>query len=172
MQRRSTAVTGCVRFPVADSAWKNAGEGGMVVKLVVCDNRDFDDQFGVCSGAQVFDLRLEPLVGDDRRPHPVPSPHFDTVEAVQAEQRTHEAWEAYHFPHTHDEALDDAERIRSREYLASVVLGSTGWSGRNAYLMPWVCHFEDLTEEGQALYRQFERLYPGCALHLLTFLDT
>jgi len=70
MQRRSNAVSGWVSFPANDPAWKNTNEGGMVVKLVVCDNREFDDQFGMCCGASVTDIMSESFVGDDRRPKP------------------------------------------------------------------------------------------------------
>lgn len=50
MRRRTSAVSGWVNFPIEDPAWKCSKEGGMVVKLVVCDTREFDDQFGVCCG--------------------------------------------------------------------------------------------------------------------------
>jgi len=73
MQRRSNAVSGWVSFPANDPAWKNTNEGGMVVKLVVCDNREFDEQFGMCCGASVTDIMGESFVGDDRRPKPVPT---------------------------------------------------------------------------------------------------
>lgn len=53
MQRRSNATSGWVRFPVDDPAWKSSGEGGMLVKLVVCDNREFGEQFGVCLASVV-----------------------------------------------------------------------------------------------------------------------
>jgi len=57
--------------------------------------------------------------------------------------------------------------------LAALVLGTTGWSGwHEADGRYWECRFDDLSAEGKALYRQIEALYPGCELHLLTFLDT
>lgn len=173
MQRRSSAVSGWVNFPVSDLAWKSTQEGGMVVKLVVCDNREFDDQFGMCCGASVTDLMGESFVGDDRRPKPLPPENYDSIEAVQAEQDAFNAWRAYHFPRTDDSTVEGVERYLSRDYLAAMVLGTTGWSGwhetEDKY---WECRFDDLTDEGKALYRQIEALYPGCDLHLLTFLDT
>lgn len=173
MERRSNVVTGWVNFPVNDVAWRNSKEGGMVVKLVVCDNRDFDDQFAVCCGAHVTDMLAESFVGDDRRPQPAQRTHYDTVEDVMAEQHAFANWEAYHFPRLHDDAAEGAERYQSRDYLAALVLGTTGWSGwDDAKSEAWVCRFDDLTEKGKALYRQLEALYPGCELHLLTFLDT
>lgn len=173
MQRRSTAVSGWVNFPVNNPAWQNSMEGGMVVKLVVCDNREFEDQFGVCAGASVTDVLSESFVGDDRRPKPAPAERYDSIDAVQAEQAAFQAWEAYHFPRTEDGAASGIERYLSRDYLAALVLGTTGWSGWNeAEGRLWECRFDDLTAEGQALYRQLENLYVGCELHLLTFLDT
>jgi hypothetical protein len=57
--------------------------------------------------------------------------------------------------------------------LAVIILGSTDWSGWNESKgRYWTCKFDDLTEEGKALYKQIEALYPRCELHLLTFLDT
>ncbi len=145
----------------------------MVVKLVVCDNREHDDRFGLCCGASVTDVLGEILVGDDRRRKPAPPTDYASVDAIYAEQDAMRAWEGYHFPRMHDETAEGAERYFSRDYLAVVVLGTTGWSGWNrAEGRSWECRVDDLTDEGKTLYRQFEALYPGCELHLLTFLDT
>ena len=70
MNRRSTEKNGWVNFPVNDPSWQNTREGGMFVKLVVCDDREFDDKFGVCCGVNVFDRVTEQLIADDRRPRP------------------------------------------------------------------------------------------------------
>ena len=145
----------------------------MIVKLVVCDNRDFDDRFGECCGATIFDTLSESLVGDDRRPKPTPLESHDSVEAIQAEMDARNAWEAYHFPRASDDTAGDAARYLSRDYLAALVLGTTGWSGwHEAEGRTWECRFDDLTDDGKSLYRQIEKLYPGCELHLLTMLDT
>lgn len=173
MNRRSSAVSGEVRFPVDDPNWMNSEEGGMVVKLVVCDNRDFDNQFGICCGASVTDILSDSLIGDSLRPKPISAENYDSIESLMAEQDARSAWEAYHFPRIADESVDGVERYLSRDYLASMVLGTTGWSGWNeAEGRYWECRFDDLTNAGMALYRQVEALYPGCELHLLTFLDT
>lgn len=173
MQRRSTAVSGCVNFPVNDCAWTNTKSGGMVVKLVVCDNQEFDSQFGVCSGAQVVDILAESFVGDDQLPKPLTPDGYTSAAEVIAEQKAVAAWERYHFPCLYSDTADATERYLSRDYLAALVLGSTGWSGWNEVEQrTWECRFDDLTPEGKALYRQLEALYPGCTLHLLTFLDT
>lgn len=173
MQRRSNVVSGWVNFPVGEPGWKNTNEGGMVVKLVVCDNREFDAQFGVCCGASVTDILSEVFVGDDCRPKPLPLESYDSVEAVQAEQNAIRAWESYHFPRIGDDAAEGVSQYLSRDYLAALVIGTTGWSGwHEAEGRGWQCQFDDLTIEGKQLYRQLEALYPGCVLHLLTFLDT
>jgi hypothetical protein len=138
----------------------------MVVKLVVCDNREFDDQFSVCCGGQITDLLSEPLVGDDRRPQP-------SVEDMLEERKLIEDWNKYHFPYMYDDDADGIGRYLSREYLAAIVMGTTGWSGWNeSEGRYWQCGFDDLSYSGKVLYRKIEKLYPGCELHLLTFLDT
>jgi hypothetical protein len=173
MDRRSNKISGWVDFPVNDSAWRSSGEGGMVVKLVVCDNRPFDDQFGICCGASVTDVLSESLVGDDKRQKPVHSQKYESVEDVKAEHDARNAWMAYHFPRENDNSVEGIERYLSREYMAAVVIGSTGWSGWSEEAGEyWQCAFDDLTDDGKALYRQVEKLYSGCELHLLTYLDT
>jgi len=173
MQRRSTAVSGYVNFPVTDPAWRNSKEGGMVVKLVVCDDRDFDAQFGMCCGAQVYDVLGESLLSDDRRPYPAARENYARPEDVVAEQKEIAAWQAYHFPHADEANAEGADRYLSRPYLAAIVLGTTGWSGwHTSEDRAWSCTFADLSPDGQALYRLLAQLYPGCTLHLLTYLDT
>ncbi|ELG7184131.1 TPA: hypothetical protein ACP3ZG_000540 [Pseudomonas aeruginosa] len=178
MNRKSTDVEGWVAFPVNDPAWKNTFEGGMLVKLVVCDNRDFDTQLGVCCGANVFDVMSETFVGDDKCPQPL-SPIVDESDpeallaALAAEQKAQGEWVSRHYPRYADASVQGIEQYTSRPYVAAMVIGSTGWSGsRVEDHQTWVCTFEDLTEEGKALYRQLQKLYQGCDIHLLTFLDT
>lgn len=137
----------------------------MVVKLVVCDDRESNDRFEVCCGASVYDMLAESLVGDDRRPWEAPT--------ASERMNSYDEWAAYHFPRLKDEEADDTQRNQSRDYLAVIILGTTGWSGRaRSDGRSWECKFEDLAEEGKVLYRQIEALYPGGTLHLLTFLDT
>lgn len=172
MQRRSNKITGCVNFPILSSEWKSSSEGGLVVKLVVCDDRDFDDQFSVCCGAGARDILNEVLLSDDLRPKPdYTAP--ESIEEWNAQQQAVNAWSSYHFPSTENESVDGVERYLSREYLAVITLGTTGWSGwRELDSRYWSCTFEDLNEDGKSLYMQIKALYPGCSLHLLTFLDT
>lgn len=174
MRRRSLEMSGCVNFPVSDPLWNNSGEGGMVVKLVVVNNTDFDapDNFEVCCGAHVFDVYSEPLIGDDARKRPEVLGEYDSAESVMAEQLAFREWEAYHYPHLHDEPFSRGNEL-SRPYLAVVVLGSTGWSGWSDELgRSWSCTYQDLSDDGKRLYEMMRSLYPGCALHLLTFIDT
>lgn len=144
----------------------------MIVKLVVVDNREFDEQFGVCSGAAVFDLLSESLIADDRRPRPEPLSGYETIQDVQAEQKAIAEWEGYHFPNIANASVGGVEQFISQGYLAAMVIGTTGWSGFHSDKGYWQCTFDDLTEEGKVLYKQIAQLYSGCDVHLLTFLDT
>jgi len=173
MKRRTTDVSGWVNFPINDPAWPSSGEGGMLVKLVVCDSREMGDRLSLCCGAGVYDLLIETLAGDDRRPAPIPAVRFEDAESIKAHQEAYQKWKEYHFPHLNDEFMQGHEKYLSRPYLSVIVLGSTRWSGRKeGGGEPWHCHTEDLTQEGKALYQQIAALYPGCELHLLTLLDT
>lgn len=173
MNRRSTEKNGWVNFPVDHPDWKNTKEGGMFVKLVVCDDRDFDDRFGICCGVNVFDQVTEQLIADDQRPMPeyaLGLEHYaseeEFVQAFEEEVTKKREWEQYHFPFIHESLYT------SRPYLASIILGSTGWSGYCDGVGLWHCTYSDLTEEGKTLYDSIQKLYDGCTLHLLTFLDT
>lgn len=153
----------------------------MFVKLVVVDDRDYaESDWTICCGAGVYDVLTEQLVGDDREAPPdwAPSPEASPEEALaqmQAHEKAHRNWEARHFPNLHDgdQSLESGERFRSRDYVACLLLGITGWSGYDDEAgRYWACTPEALTAEGKALYEQLQALYPGCTLHLLTFLDT
>ena len=175
MNRRSTEARGCVVFPVGSQEWKSSNEGGMFVKLVVADNQEGLSPFGVCCGVHVYDVLTESFVGDDKRAKPGVIPNYETVADFDREQAAALTWTRHHFPHYGTQGadvLDGVEQGMSRDYLCVMVLGSTGWSGWSETRGYWTCTFEDLTEEGKALYQQVEKLYPGCDLHLLTFLDT
>ena len=178
MNRRSTHTNGWVNFPVDHPEWQNTNEGGMFVKLVVCDNRNFDNRFGICCGVNVWDQITEQLIADDRRPMPEDCfglEHYaneeEFVRAYDDEVRKKREWEEYHFPYINEKHPTDRS-YTSRPYLASIVMGSTGWSGYRDGVGLWHCGYNDLTEEGRALYDNIARLYPSCNLHLLTFLDT
>jgi len=164
MKRRTNIVSGWVNFPINDPQWTNTNEGGMVVKLVVIEDEEIVDKWALCFGAQVYDICSECLVGDDK---------FSPCSSSNSSED--EDWISNHFPHlfSDDMKISSVEKYISRDYLAAIVLGTTGWSGakldEGEY---WKCTFDDLTEQGKALYKQIEMLYPGAKLHLLTFLDT
>lgn len=91
---------------------------------------------------------------------------------AQADQERANEWIADHYPGYYKEEEGDA-RFDSIPYLAVITLGSTGWSGFSNETGNWLCRFDDLTPEGQALYRTIEALYgPHGTLVLQTWLDT
>jgi hypothetical protein len=170
MKRRSAEISGWVNFPVHDPTWTNTFSGGMVVKLVVCDNRSDVGKFGLCIGASVTDTLVGGLVGDDRRP--LPANKASRKGKAQSGFEEQQALELYHYPLLHHPDESEEVRNRSRDYLAVIVIGSTGWSGlHTADSYDWKCRREDLTVEGRTFYAHVQAQYPGCELHLLTFLD-
>lgn len=179
-RRRTNAISGCVRFPVDSTEYTSTREGGMFVKLVVVDDLPYDQSpWTVCCGVSVTDVLSESFVGDDLEDMPSDDTDFSALEgqalldAMKRQDEAHHAWESRHWPNLHEPRQDSSiEQYLSRNYQASMVLGATGWSGHSGTHGYWRCTFDDLTPEGQALYRQLESLYAGCKLHLLTFLDT
>ena len=178
-RRRTTARFGCVNFPVEDPRYHSTGEGGMFVKLVVTDDRDYDESdWTICCGVAVVDHRSEEFVGDDQAQAPQlpPLSSEDSPEksltTLQAHDATYRAWEERHFPSLYADDDQTYGKYVSRGYLAALVLANTGWSGYSDETGYWCCTYDDLTAEGKALYASLQALYPGCQLHLLTFLDT
>lgn len=177
LKRRELVSEGYVVFPFNDNTFRHTGEGGLCVKLVVLDELSDrpDDSLAVCCGASVFDVLQEGLVGDDLRPIPAESSIAETASPAEIEQSLsadasrHRNWVQFHFPRY---GSDDADAHLSRNYRASIVLGTTGWSGYSDEKGYWHATYNDLTAEGKSLYRLMEQLNPGCAIHLLTFLDT
>lgn len=176
MNRRSNDKNGWVNFPVDDPSWYNTKEGGIFVKLVVCDDREYDERFGLCSGVYVYDHYSETLIYDDKRP--LPKNDFkrsdfyneqDFLTAIENDCTDLQKWEEYHYPGINHRT---EPQYISRTYLAVIIMGSTGWSGYKDNNGLWQCTYDDLTEDGKQLYNSIEKLYPNCTLHLLTFLDT
>lgn len=154
-KRRTDAVTGFVNFPVSDPDYESTREGGLSVQVVVFDPRWWegsDTAWMNCCGGYVNLLHYGVFVGAD---------------------------EDFHFPNIHnpwrgsgDEDDDHwRHRLTSLPYLAVINLGSTGWTGVNEEGM-FTCSFSDLTEAGTELCESLKKLYPGCELYLLTWLDT
>lgn len=181
MRRYSNETSGFVNFPINHPRLNRGGGGGTFVKLVVVDPLEDEASWAKCSGAQVLDLLDETLVSDDRQPMPETDldainalPTQDAViEALEKSSEEQLAWMRRHFPDYDNPQVGAFERALSQPYLASIVLGSTGWTGYNPDTGDsWSCSFEDLSPEGKVFYESVQRLYPGCKLHLLTFLDT
>jgi hypothetical protein len=168
MKRRTTAVEGCVNFPIGDPQYESTNEGGMVVKLVVTDDsEDFENTLSVCCGAYTYDMLTECLVGDDQRP--IPKHTDDPI----LENNAYTEWLQYHYPNEMSSNPD----YNSRPYLCSIVLASTGWSGWDIEKKNYFhCTVDRLTQEGMDLYNQLYKLYKCDGVtrrvHLLTFLDT
>lgn len=172
--RGTTQVEGFVDFPVNSPYLRNTGEGGLFVKLVVVEEGEFEDELARCCGVAVTDILSESFVADDQRRQP---PELDftkdvTRKQVEEEQKAWDDYVGYHYPNRHDETIEGHARYLSRPYRASIVMGSTGWSGIGENGRKWFANYHTLTTEGKALYDMVQKLNPGCTLHLLTFLDT
>lgn len=180
MDRRSKSVRGYVNFPVDNPEYKNSGEGGMYVQLVVSDaQKDFDKRWMICSGSNALITMAESLIGDDV--HLEPKIDYVNTPLDKWRELELQGAENFHFPRIEKEeetsnkaAWGFMGRYLSCEYLAVVNLGSTGWSGwRVDNSGHWKCTYQDLTPEGQALYDQIKELYQGFGdLYLITWLDT
>ena len=178
-RRRTTARHGFVNFPIDDPRFRNSGEGGMFVKLVVVDDRDYDkSDWTICCAPGITDHLGESLIADDQAPRPIldidegSSPEH-ALEVIAAHDVKDRAWVERHFPRAHQTDEDPFGAYTSRPYLAALMLGITGWSGFDEAVSEyWCCSHDSLTDEGRALYAQLQALYPGCTLHLLTYLDT
>ena len=79
------------------------------------------------------------------------------------------------FPLLNDERYhnDTGLEYLSRPCLATLTIGSTGWSGfDNEAGETWICTEDDLTVEGRELLASLRKLYEGCEVVLTTWLDT
>jgi len=167
MNRRSKKINGYVNFPVNDPAFKNTGEGGMFVRLVVW----YDQDWMTCCGGGNHVIYDECLVGTRE------DVDAQTIERdFEKELKLIDKQEERNFPHINEEPQEPfthLERFISIDYLAALTIGSTGWSGFDEKIgRYWTCTYEDLTEDGKALYDAVQKLYDGCKLELLTWLDT
>lgn len=163
MRRRSLDVEGFVKFPVHEPS---SGEGGMLVKLWVIDRQAWDTAYGVCAGVSVADVVTESFMGTDRSPPPEED-YLSKVDTLSASE-LRDADRAFRKQYKEwTEQFFDSETYQVGCLLASIVMGSTGWSNSS-----FLCKYEDLTPKGQALYNQVAELYPKAEIHLATFLDT
>jgi len=177
-RRNPRARVGFVNFPKTGST----GEGGNFVRLVVLDtkgDREYMRRFVPCCGGYVSFFMDECFVGDDLTDAKIaelgPEPEVDwDLKSGVAKWIRHTAkidklskkTESRYFPRINDADYDHKDHYTSAQFLAVFLLGATGWSGS------WRATYEDLTREGKAFYQSVQKLYPGCELRLLSFLDT
>lgn len=149
MNRRSTQTKGFVKFPINNLP--NQMEGGTFVRLVVIPD---DKDLPVCCGGFCNILKDEVLLGDDSEDA------FDVEKFIKIGDEKFPLVHRYdqrHFP----------EKETSVNYLAAILLGSTGWNNSD-----WICTYQDLTDMGKLLYADIQKLYPHSKLYLQTWLDT
>lgn len=175
MREGRPAQSGFINFP-SGPHFKDTGEGGMFVRLVVVNNGEF---MACCGGDNVV-LYDESYIRDDNRPRTTPpeikeSMNRDEVlKATKEEARLIHEYDEYHFPRINDrKEKNDYLRVMSIPYLCAMTIGSTG---RSMYHLTneeyWYCTYDDLNDDGKLLYDQLKKLYPGCAIHIQTWLDT
>jgi hypothetical protein len=167
--RRSKEVRGFVDFPINDPLYKNSGEGGMFVRLVIAEN-DENRYWGVCCGGTQSFLYDEVLLGDDV------IRDLDVSESVVSFSEGFPS-ENFHFPNLRNvfsEPPGKLDPYLSIPYLSTITLGTTGWSGWNEDKGEYFrCRYENLTAEGKGLYDLIKELYEGeGTLYLQTWLDT
>lgn len=176
--RRTNKTFGYVNFPVDDPWFENTKEGGMFVKLIAISNRQSES---VCCGTEnTSEFLSEVLVNDDIGSLSIEDPDWETIsqkELLEYNKKV-EAREKKYFPFV--QSLRKNTDISSTTHyylsvplLASVLLGSTGWSGFNKKTEEtWFCTYDDLTKQGKDLYNQIKQLFPSAEIRLLTYLDT
>jgi len=139
-----------------------------------------------CGGANYF-LYDETLVGHDLANPPSMEEHLATIGDSKRATDAHTEYCAAVNTYLHEllpryreeggGAPEDEksafERYLSRDCLAVLTIGATGWSPPPEGNSTWRCTYADLTPAGKRLYKAVERLYaPNGALYLVTFVDT
>lgn len=168
MARRSKKVHGLVDFPVDT---ESTNEGGMFVRLWAVASKNV----GLCSGTATTELVDGLLLGTDTT----------RKKLAKNEALREKAWEQ---PLTNPKKIvrllrmeekrqtkvfsqffhkDEKNERWSTALAGSMLMGSTGWSHGS-----FICTYENLNAKGKEFYDLFKSQYPGCKLHLLTFLDT
>lgn len=159
-RRDANAKVGFVNFPT--NSIPNSGEGGIFVRLVVIDNKPYENKFVPCCGGYQEFFMDETFLGDDLLDSELSnaSDMFDE-EFIKKEN------DKKYFPNLYSQEEEQEHyRYLSRSFLTVMTIGATGWSSE------WRCRFSDLAEEGKQLVANLEKLYPECEIRLLTFLDT
>lgn len=168
MARRSNKIHGLVNFPVHT---ESTNEGGMFVRLWAVASKNV----GLCCGTATTELVDGLLVGTD---------------TTRKKLATNEAFLANEWEKTLTNPKKIMRLVRmegklqtklfsqffyknknnerwSTALAGSMLMGSTGWSHGS-----FICTYENLNAKGKEFYDLFKSQYPGCKLHLLTFLDT
>lgn len=181
--RKSNDQNGFVNFPTQDESYRDSKQGGMFVMLTVCEK---DKAWPTCIINHVSVWMDESFVGDDVSPPnqywevPVSHEEFEEWNKPESWARRLPA-ENFHFPYLRmkkhpqmSRQFGKAYKYISIEYLAAIVIGTTGWSGWNEEKKEyWKCSYDDLNPAGQDLYQSIEELYgPDCQIYLQTWLDT
>jgi hypothetical protein len=171
LNRRSNVVRGYVNFPVDSKEYISTGEGGLFVELWVVPKKD-TDWMVCCGGFGINVTYCESLIGTDKSHN---TDNFDEMMQEiksgnkDARQRFYLEEELFPYMHKDEEQRD----YNSIDLYACVNLGSTGWSGYHDDKGMWRCTFDDLNDDGKALYKSLEKLYGDTAeLLLVTWLDT
>ena len=177
---QTVSTKGLVNFPTDSPDFKDSGEGGLYVKLVITVDQDYSgsSQFMCCvDGGGTYTLYDNVFVGDDFN-HPVesgPEREIQTIDDILADKGP--VAQQFHFPNFHkkdDEVEFWLKKYLSMEYMAVVMMGSTSWSGWSEEVGHyWRATYADLTDDGKALYDSLRGLYgPNAVPFLQTWLDT
>lgn len=171
--RRSNEICGFVNFPVNDKNYENSNEGGMFVKLVVIN----DGNWSVCCGpGDNVSMFSDVMIDDDKPKKNVTKPKHisEFAEKLELNKDNIKNNITFHYPRIDDDICGNlSSRYMSIPYLAIIDIGSTDWSGWNEKKKQyWHCTFDDLKDDGKALYNSMKKLYPKCDIRLVTFLDT
>lgn len=184
-------------FPTADPRFEHTGEGGLYVQLVAIPSRDFD--FMVCDGGGIQTLAQSTLVGDDvtslpplpERPKPGSKgmgmfrwrgrPLLGKADYDQQvrdyqdhlDRRRTMLSQIYYPGRVKIYDVPPVKKPLSIDFYAVVTLGSSGWVGYDKDTDKyWSCTFDDLTDDGRALYKTLQGLFGETAyLALQTWLD-
>jgi hypothetical protein len=171
MNRRSLKASGWVNFPINQSDWVSTNEGGMFVRLVVAP-KDFSEEewMRCCGGYNCFPYD-ESLIFDKKDEPEWPDTDIIPTEKFLEFQNQYNEYQNLKTKEVFPEIEFGGVRL-SRDFLAVITIGSTGWSGYHEEKGVWHCTYEDLTSEGKTLFNSMQKLYPDCKVELLTFLDT
>lgn len=169
--RRSNEQRGFVNFPT--DKYESTHEGGMFVRLVVYEKKD--ENWMICSGGHqcfYFDEILFFSTLDEEE-YVFNVENCNDTKALEEELKKEKASRdknvERHFPDLKNKSYDDYnEEYLSRDYLAVMTIGSTGWSNTE-----FKCEYDDLTDGGKKLYDGLVALYGDkCVIELQTWLDT